>query len=165
MTQKINLKISLVSGLVLLSLGGWLLHLRTHPLSQMPENNIAFISGIISVVIVPLLFLSTRTVQYAYLLNGFTVIIGTITMAHFSLTHLPSALSLSTLFLMTTLADILLLWGKFVLGKALFDLTWANLDKDLPRQVKTFKFPNMGWWWVHLAGFSLVYALGNIFWR
>jgi hypothetical protein len=29
----------------------------------------------------------------------------------------------------------------------------------------TYRYPNMGWWMIHLIGISLVYFLGNYFWR
>ncbi|MFP4081816.1 MAG: hypothetical protein ACLFVG_03550 [Candidatus Aminicenantes bacterium] len=36
---------------------------------------------------------------------------------------------------------------------------------DMPHRGKFFRYPNMGWWWVHLVALSAVYALGHFIWR
>lgn len=163
MTQKENLKTTLLSGLVLISMGGWLLHNRIHPPVARGANFLPFFAGIISAVFVPMLFLKRGTVLYAYILNGMIVILGTIGMAHFSLANPPRPVTIGFLLLLTLFADILLLWGKFAIGKTLFELEIS--EPDAPRGVRTFRLPNMGWWWVHLSGMSLVYYLGHSLWR
>ena len=90
MRQKQKLRLLLVAGLFFVSLGGWLLHGRIHPPSKLAVNYIPFIAGLISIVAVPTMFLFKRTVAYAYVLNGLLVILGTITMIHFSLDRIPS---------------------------------------------------------------------------
>jgi hypothetical protein len=101
-----------ILALFLVSFGGWFLHNRIHPISfnpddpQNPANFIPFILGLLNVVIVPVLFNYKKTVIIAYLINGFSVIIGTIQMAHLSLSGLPQPLTLTNLMLNTTLANI-----------------------------------------------------------
>jgi len=85
MTRKESLKLTLLAGLVAISFGGWLLHLRIHDISVDTVNYIPFVAGIISVIIIPGMFLNRNTAPFAYVLNGMMVIIGIITMAHFSM--------------------------------------------------------------------------------
>ena len=162
MTIRTYTKSILLTALVALSLGGFLLHGRIHPIAQNPANVIPMISGVLSILIVPLLFSFRRTIEYGYVLNGILVIIGTIAMAHFSLFHWPDPATVGAVIVKTLLADILILWGKFFVGKALFDLELFGYD---PRQAKkgtTYRYPNLGWWLVHLVAISLVYLLGNL---
>jgi len=157
MTRKSTLKLTLIAALVFLALGGWLLHLRTHPPLQEAENLVPFISGIASVVILPVMFWFRPTLAYAYVINGMLVILGTITMTHFSIVELGTPFGL--------LADIALLWGKFAVGKAIFDLEMLKDDKDIQPKGRYFRYPNTGWWLVHLVAWSVVYAAGNILWK
>jgi len=165
MTKKKVLKVELVFGLFLLGIGGWLLHLRIHPPAGGISLWIPFISGMISVFFIPLFFCFRPTVTLGYIVNGFLAIIGTITMAQFSLAHLPAQLSVASIILNTTLADIAVLWGKFTIGKALFDLELLKSDTDSAGKGRFFRYPNMGWWWAHLLSIAFVYALGNIILR
>lgn len=165
MTRKNALKMTLITGLVFLAFGGWLLHLRTHPPFAQNEFLVPFISGIISIVFLPALFWFRPTVAYAYVINGFLVIIGTITMAHFSIVHFNAPVTLGGILMNTTLADIALLWGKFAAGKAIFDLEMLNSAQDQMPKGRYFRYPNTGWWLVHLVSLSIVYAAGNILWR
>ena len=168
MNRKAYIKATLLSGLIVLALGGWLLHYRIHPPMAHGYDLIPFITGIITIIIVPWLFCYRSTYAYAFVINGFMVILGTITMAHFSLAHLSGPLTVQALFFNTLLPDILMLWGNFALGKALFDLEVLNTAAD-PLPPLTFwrywRYPNNGWWLIHLVTWSLVYALGNILWR
>ena len=165
MNRKMKIKTILIASLFFLALGGWLLHLRIHPLLKDADNIIPLISGIISVFCLPLLFCSSRTIVLAYILNGFLAIIGTITMAQFSIVNFKGPVTLENIILNYTFADIAILWGKFLLGKALFDLEYLKSDQDLAAQGRFFRYPNMGWWWVHFFALAGVYALGNILWR
>jgi len=118
MTQKKYLKLVLICGLVFLSLGGWLLHLRIHtPAVENTQNFIPLFSGLIGIIVLPLMFYFNRTLSYAYVLNGMIAIIGTITMTHFSWRNLSGELTISAIFLNTLFADIAVLWGKFRLAK------------------------------------------------
>jgi len=163
--RKKVLKNTLITGLVFLAVGGWLLHIRTHPPLMDEDNLVPFISGMVSIFILPLLFWFRSTISYAYVINGFLVILGTITMSHFSIVHFNGPLSLAGILFNTTLPDIALLWGKFVVGKALFDLELLRSDQDTIPAGRYFRYPNTGWWLVHLVMLSVVYALGHILWK
>lgn len=165
MNRKRIIKTALIAGLFFLALGGWLLHLRIHPLKNDEENVIPLISCIVSVFVIPFLFCFRPALNLAYILNGFSVIIGTITMAHFSIVHFQGSATALSLILNTTFADIAILWVKFVIGKAVFDLEFLKSDTAVVPKGRFFRYPNMGWWWVHLFALAIVYALGNIFWK
>lgn len=165
MTIRAYIKLTLLLGLITISLGGLMLHLRIHPVSKNTSNLVPLISGILSVIVVPLLFSSKKTISYGYTLNGFLVIIGTIAMAHFALRNWPQPPSLESIVLKTTLPDIVVLWTKFFIGKALFDLELFGYDSGRNKVGVTYRYPNIGWWLVHLVGISIVYALSGWIWR
>jgi hypothetical protein len=165
MTIRAYIKSMLLVGLVTLSIGGILLHSRIHPVKTNYSNLVPAISCILSILVVPTLFCFRKTIAYGYVLNGFLVIVGTITMAHFSIAHWPNPLTLQAIFMNTLLADILILWGKFFIGKSIFDLEFLGYDAVREKKGKTFRYPNMGWWFVHLAAVSIVYYLGFMLWR
>ncbi len=165
MNRKKTLKATLAAGLFSLALGGWLLHLRIHPITKNTDFLIPFIAGIVSIFCLPFLFLFRRTLTLAYIVNGFLVIIGTITMAQFSIVNFKGPVTAVNIIVNTLLADIVVLWGKFAIGKALFDLELLKSDADITAKGRFFRYPNMGWWLVHLFALSLVYTLGNIIWE
>ena len=166
MKKKDYLRLVLILAIFFLALGGWLLHLRIHPLAKDAENYIPFVAGFISVIVIPVLFIFRPTIPFAYLLNGITVIIGTITMAHFTIENPPQVWTLQTIFLGTLLADIMLLWGKFAVGKALFDLDSVISRPDTQiSSGRFFRFPNMGFWFAHLVTLTAVYLIGSYFWK
>ena len=165
MTNKTYIKSTLLGALIVLSVGGFLLHLRIHPFAQNSSNIVPVISCVLSIVVVPLLFSFRKTISYGYVLNGFLAIVATVTMSHFAIVHWPSPATLSSIILNTTLADILIVWSKFFIGKSLFDLETFGYDPDRTRLGKTYRYPNMGWWLVHLMAISIVYSLGNVLWR
>jgi hypothetical protein len=165
MTVRTYTKSILLVGLLTLSIGGLLLHSRIHPVKANYSNLVPAVSGLLSVLVVPLLFCFRRSTAYGYVLNGFLVITGTITMAHFSIVHWPSPATVQAVILNTTLADILILWAKFFIGKALFDLEFFGYEAAKEKKGLTYRYPNVGWWLIHLAAVSLVYYLGHILWR
>jgi hypothetical protein len=165
MTVRTYTKTILLAALITLSLGGFLLHSRIHPIAKNPANLIPAISCLLSIFVIPALFSFKKTVEYGYVLNGFLVIIGTIAMAHLSLVNWPAPATVGAILFKTTLADILILWGKFFVGKALFDLEFFGYDPRKTKKGKTYRYPNLGWWLIHLAVISLVYVLGNQLWR
>jgi hypothetical protein len=168
MTVRTYTKAILLLALVTLGLGGTLLHLRIHILPQLAENAtfaVPLLSAVLSIVIVPLLFLFKKTIAYGYVLNGILAILGTVTMAHFSMVHLNAPLSIATVMLNTTFGDILLLWGKFFTGKALFDLELFGYDRTREKKGTFYRYPHMGWWTIHLVVISTVYTLGHLLWR
>lgn len=165
MTVRTYTKTMLLIGLWTFSIGGFLLHSRIHPVKTNYSNLVPAISCILSVVIVPILFCFRRSIAYGYVLNGFLVIVGTITMAHFSIAHWPNPVTVKAILLTTMLADILILWAKFCIGKAIFDLEFFGYDAVKEKKGITYRYPNMGWWLVHLVTVSIVCYLGHILWR
>lgn len=165
MTNRIYVKLTLLGALIALSVGGFLLHVHIHPVAQNSSNIVPVISCVLSIIVVPLLFSFRKTIAYGYVLNGFLVIIATVTMSHFAIVHWPSPATLKGIILNTTLADILIVGSKFFIGKSLFDLATYGYDPDKVRQGETYRYPNMGWWLVHLVAISIVYFLGNVLWR
>ncbi len=165
MTIRLYIKSTLLLSLITLGIGGFLLHLKIHPLAENQSNYVPFISGILGIIIVPVLFSFKKTISYGYVLNGLIVIIGTIVMAHFSIANWPKPITFGSLLFKTTLADILILWGKFFIGKALFDLEVYGYDPNKIKKGSTLRYPNCGWWIIHLIAISLVYYLGNLLWR
>ncbi len=135
-------KNTLLSALVLLSLSGFLLHFRIHnfmvpdplhPGMTMFDGRSFFASSfsLVDLVAVTALFLSRRTVVYGYLLNGLIAIYGTIFMAHFSIAEiLAKGIPFKAMVLKSTLPDIGIVWGDFLIGKALYD---AHLKGDPPQ--------------------------------
>ena len=166
MKKKDYLRLVLILAIFFLALGGWLLHLRIHPIAKDAENYIPLVAGFISVFLIPVLFIFRSTISFAYLLNGMTVIIGTITMTHFSIENHPQVWTLQTILLGTCLPDILMLWGKFAVGKALFDLdpVISRPDAEISSG-RFFRFPNMGFWFVHVVTLTAVYLIGSYFWK
>jgi hypothetical protein len=165
MTQKQNIRNLLIAGLTAASLGGWLLHVRIHSPGDSPVNLIPFISGLVSIVVLPAMFFSKKTMAYAYVINGMIVIIGIITMGHVSLMRLPEQVTFAAIILGSLLADIILLFTKFLFGKALFELEMFKSMDAAARHGRIWRYPNMGWWWVHLFALSVVYAAGNLLWN
>lgn len=165
MNRKKSIKAILVAGLFLLGLGGWLLHLKLHPFTKDVDFIIPLISGVISVFCLPFLFWFSSTVTLAYIVNGFLAIIGTVTMSHFFIATFEEPITLVKIILSPAVADIAILWGKFAVGKAIFDLQYLKSEADTVPRGRFFRYPNMGWWWAHLFAIAIVYALGNIFWK
>jgi hypothetical protein len=165
MIQKRKIRLLLVVGLFFISLGGWLLHMRIHPISKLAVNYVPFVVGLIGVTAVPVMFLFRRTLAYAYVINGMLVIIGTITMSHFSFVHPPDQIRFQTLFMGTMFPDIIVLFTNFMLGKTLFELEMLKTEETPARHGRFFRYPNMGWWFVHLVALSVVYVLGHFLWK
>lgn len=164
MTHRAYVKVILLGALIALSVGGFLLHLHIHPVAQNCSNIVPVVSCLLSIIAVPLLFSFRKTIAYGYVLNGFLAIIAAVAMAHFAIVHWPAPATLETIIFNTTFADILIVGTKFFIGKALFDLETFGYDPEKVRQGKSFRYPNMGWWLVHLAAISIVYYLGNVLW-
>ena len=165
MTQRQYLKIILILGLFFVSSGGWLLHLRLHSPAVAARNFVPFGAGILSSVLLPILFLFEVTTPYAYVINGMVVIVGTVTMSHFSLAIIRSRMGFPDILTNTLFPDILILWAAFAMGKALFELHLMKRTEERVRQARFLRYPSMGWWWVHLALASIVYYLGHVLWK
>lgn len=165
MTLRNYTKSFLIISIVTLSLGGLMLHIRIHPLQNNTANIIPVICGLLSIIAVPVLFSFRKTVQYGYVLNGMLAIIGTIIMAHFSIANWPNPVNLETILFGTLLADILILWTVFCIGKVIFELETFGYVQDKEKQGVSYRYPNIGWWLVHLGALSVVYTLGHFLWR
>ncbi len=165
MTVRVYVRTVLLAALVTMSLGGFLLHLRIHPYAGHRSILINTVASLLSILVVPLLFSLRRTVHYGYVLNGFITIVATITMAHFSIEHLPDPLGIGGIFFGTTFPDILIVWGKFFVGKTLFDLEVMGYNAALEKKGISYRYPNLGWWLIHLIAVSAVYWAGNVLWR
>ena len=164
MTIKTYIRSILLGALVALALAGFIVHARIHLIAQNPSFIVPFVAGILSIAVIPALFWFKKTIAYGYVLNGFLCIIGTVTMGHFAIAHWSAPASRPDVLLKSMLIDILIVWGKFFIGKALFELETFGYDPNRPKAGITYRYPNMGWWLIHLAAVSLVYYLGNRFW-
>lgn len=153
MTIKAKVKVALVAALFLLGVGGLIVHLWVHDPSKGAYGLVPLTAGILSVAAVPWLFLFRGTLNFAYLVNGFTVLLGTVTMGHYALTREPIWL------------DLLFLWPKLLLGFALYELEVFNLESAPKLKLNVIRYPHFGFWLVHLVGFTTVYALGALLWR
>lgn len=165
MFQRDYVKRLLIIGLFVVILGGWLLHIRLHPIAEHIYGYVPFIAGIIGVFALTIMFLFNSTVAYAYVLNGMLVIIGVITMADFSIDHMPAQKTFLSMVLNTLFPDILILGVVFFVGKALFELNMMRSWDDKARTGRYLRYPNTGWWLVHLIGMSVVYYLGSVLWK
>jgi hypothetical protein len=165
MTTRTYVRSMLIAALIIISIGGELFHIRIHSPAQNLSNILPIIGGILSILAVPLLFCYRKTIAYGYVLNGFLVIIGTVTMAHFAIVHRLYPVTIESIILKSTLGDILILWGKFFIGKSIFDLEMFGYDPNRIKKGITYRYPNLGWWLIHLVAVAIVYSLGNILWR
>jgi hypothetical protein len=104
---------------VLISIGGLLLHLRIHPMSKSAMNIVPLVSGIISVFVLPFMFNSRRMYNWAYIINLLFVVAGAVAMAAYSLTYPPEHITVVTILLQTTLADILILLAKLPIADSI----------------------------------------------
>jgi len=148
-----------VYAIVILSFGGWLLHLRIHPVSFDPADPKAFvpyIAGIVAIAVVPFLLNSARTFVAGYLINGMSVVIGTVGMASLSIAKLPSPLTFHTILTGTMLGDILLLFPKLFLGQMVMAHYHPN---GMGRLFTPF------YWTRHFIYLGAIFALGHFIWR
>jgi hypothetical protein len=164
MTTRTYTRSILLGGLVSLSLAGFMIHARIHLIAQNPSFLVPFVAGILSILVIPTLFWFKKTLPYGYVLNGFLCIIGTVTMAHFAIAHWFAPTAPQDIVLKSMVIDILIVWGKFFVGKALFELETFGYDPNRQKAGITYRYPNLGWWLIHLAAISLVYYLGNCLW-
>ncbi len=145
-----------ILGLLFLSLGGWMLHFRIHQITGSPSNYVPFFIGLMGMVVTPPLFNYKKTVILAYLLNGFGVLIGTLAMAAFSLSHLPDSLTLGNLIFKSTLGDILILFSKLFIGQVILSHFYPT---GLGRMF------TLSWWVRHFVYFTIAFSLGHFLWR
>ncbi len=164
MTARTHVRLTLLGALVILALSGFLIHTKVHPIARNPSFIVPLAAGILSLAAVPALFWFRKTMAYGYVLNGFLCIIGTVTMAHYAIARWNDPSSPPDILLKSMAIDILIVWGKFFVGKALFDLETFGFDPGRTKAGVSWRYPNTGWWLIHLAAVGLVYALGNRLW-
>ena len=164
MTTRIYIRLILLGALVTLSVAGFIIHSRVHLITQNPSFIVPFAAGILSIAVIPVLFWFKKTLAYGYVLNGFLCILGTVTMTHFAIARWSAPTAPPDLLLKSMVIDILILWGKFFVGKALFELETLGDGPDGPKTGITYRYPNMGWWLIHMVAVSFVYTLGNRLW-
>jgi hypothetical protein len=122
MTIQTYIRSILLGALVALSLAGFMIHARIHLIAQNPSFIVPFVAGILNIAVIPALFWFKKTLAYGYVLNGFLCIIGTVTMGYFAIARWSDPKSPPDILLKSMLIDILIVWGKFFVGKALFEL-------------------------------------------
>ena len=98
------------------SLGSLLLHLRIHPPKDSVFNWIAAGFAAVNTFLMPFLFNSPVTVTWAYLFAWATMIIGTVTMAYFSIVTWKLPVTTQTVIMNSTLPDIIILLAKVPLA-------------------------------------------------
>lgn len=125
---------TLLTALFLLAVSGLMLHYRIHNFMVPDKMNpgsfifdspkfMATLFPLIDALLVTVLFMSRKTAVYGYLLNGLIVIYGTVFMAHFSIAEMTAkSIPYPAMLLKSTLPDIGIAWGDFLVGKALYDL-------------------------------------------
>ena len=105
-----------ILALFFISLGGLLLHLRIHSPRKEAFYLIPAVFGLATTFALPFMFNSKKTVAWAYLINVLAVVVGTITMAYYSVNHWQGPVTVVTVILNSTLADILILCAKLPLA-------------------------------------------------
>lgn len=142
--------------LALLAAGGLLIHLTWHPpglpgAPENPANWIPLVFGVTGVAMVPLLILSGRAWLAGYLINGFGVIVGTVTMAWHSISSWHGVPGPADLLLHSNLPMILLLLPKVVIGQRV-------LYHYRPRGAG--RMFTGAWWLRHFIYLAAVFAAG-----
>ncbi|MDQ7827091.1 MAG: hypothetical protein RDV48_30115 [Candidatus Eremiobacteraeota bacterium] len=160
---------NLIFALVFIGIGGFLLHLRIH--SPLVEGHLRWqnlfpaIGDLATVFVVTMLFMSKGTADIAYVINGLTVIIGIILMSHFSIAHALPGKGFTQSILSSTFCDSLILFGKFFVGKEIFDHYYPERTRDDWKYPQGFRYLHNGWWLVHFAGITLVYIIGVLIFK
>jgi hypothetical protein len=118
---------SLILAFIFVSIGGLLLHLRIHPPVLQGKLRLFFLIPTVFTVaatfVLPFMFNSKRLCPYAYLINLAAVIVGTITMSYFSVTHWKGPVTVMTVLFKSMLPDILILMAKLPLAHGIL-LYW-----------------------------------------
>jgi hypothetical protein len=142
--------------LFLIALGGWLIHLQRHPFAGNPPNYVPFVFGLVSIFFVPIWLSFKGTFLIGYLLNGFSVVIGVVVMATFSISGLADPITFSGLMLKTTLPHNLILLSKLFIGQMVLVHYYPT---GLGRMFTA-------WWWArHFVYVGTVFAVGHLLWR
>lgn len=116
----------LIWAFFLLSLGGLLLHLRIHPPANSLFNWIPAVFGAVNAFLLPFLFNNRTTVPWAYLITWGTVAIGTVGMSYYSIVNWSFPITVKTVLMYSTLADILILFAKVFLAHKILRFYWPD---------------------------------------
>jgi len=116
--------------LILISLGGWLVHLRIHPPTERLFHWIPAVFGALSTFVLPILFNYRSTVRWAFLLTVAAVIVGAAGMAFDSATGWVGPVRWDTLLLGSALPDILILLGKLLLAVHILRFFYPAAQRD-----------------------------------
>ena len=116
----------LILAFFLLSLGGLLLHIRIHPPANSLFNWIPAAFGAANTFALPFLFNRRATAPLGYLMTWVTVATGTVTMAYYSVANWSLPVTVKTVILYSTLADIVILWAKVFLAHKILRFHWPD---------------------------------------
>ena len=163
-----RVRVMAIAGIVLLGLGGFLIHYRAHWFVQkgafVPYGLAPLCAAVISILVVPWLFASGRRSDLAQLLNGMTAIFGVIMMTHIMIAHANPEHLAKSIFVTGTIPDSLLAAGKWALGQLLFEFDADRLAQrgfdDPSKRAAWWRFLRPGWWGIHLAAMGGVYTAG-----
>jgi hypothetical protein len=150
-----------LAALALLSAGGLPIHFSYHapPMPGAPENPanlIPLLFGVAGILAVPLLASSGRTWLAGYLINGFSAIVGILMMAYYDISTLQGIPGPDRLLLDSSLASILILLPKLIVGQRI-------LLHYRPNGAGRMFTP--AWWVRHFVYLSAVFAAGALLGR
>lgn len=97
---------------ICISLAGLAIHLTLHPVDKSIYYWWASPVNAFSLFVITFLYVRPSTVAWGFMLNAFTVLIGTLTMSYYSLLTLERPLTLYLVLTKSPLAGIIVLWIK-----------------------------------------------------
>jgi hypothetical protein len=118
-----------IYALSLISLGGWLLHLRIHSPANAVFNWVPAVIGVVTTFVLPFMFNRASTARWAFLITVIAIIGGTIAMVDYSLDNPPKTITFVTIILQTTLADIIILFAKLPIALSIMQYWRSQVTK------------------------------------
>ncbi|MFO8080627.1 MAG: ferredoxin reductase family protein [Armatimonadota bacterium] len=115
--------------LVLMSAGGFLLHVRIHPPAATVFNWIPVVVTLFNVFALPFLFNHRSTAPAAYVINWATVVVGTVTMAYYSIANPHPDLTVLRIPTHTTFPDIVILAARLPMGEIIMN-HWRDTEPE-----------------------------------
>jgi len=152
----------LILALFFISVGGWLLHFRIHPIlpdaarMRNSANFFPFTVGLTSMLVTPVLLWFRRTLLVGYLLNGIGALTGMLLMTYFSLATFRHPFTLAGVFTGTLVADVLIAFSRLFLGQRILHTYYPS---------GTGRMFTAWWWTRHAFYVSVVFLLGHSVWR
>jgi len=116
----------LIWAFFLLSLGGLLLHVRIHPPASSLFNWIPAAFGAANTFVLPFLFNRRATAPWGCLITWVTVATGTVIMTYYSVVNWSLPVTVKSVILYSTLADIVILWAKVFLAHKILRFHWPS---------------------------------------